>query len=514
MAETEQKSARGSVTPTARVLADQAFARAAGAPLVAGNSVRVLRNAEENYPAWLDAIKGARRSIHFESYIIHEDEAGRQFAEALAAKAREGVRVRLIYDWMGALGAASRRMWGGMRAAGVEVRCFNPPRFDSPFGWMSRDHRKLLAIDGRVAFVTGLCVGKSWVGEPEKGVEPWRDTGVEIKGPAVADVEQAFAQSWIAACGEPLPDDELVEAASIAPAGEAAMRVIASVPNTAGMYRLDHLIAALARKSLWLTDAYFVGTTPYVQALCAAARDGVDVRLLVPGSSDVPVMSALSRAGYRSLLEAGARVYEWNGSMLHAKTAVADGTWARVGSTNLNLASWIGNYELDVAVEDAAFAREMQEMFLADIEHSTEIVLTERKNRVRATARPEAPPRHRRGSKRAKAGRAALGALGVGKELGAALTDRRVLGPAEARVMVSAGLLLLALTLVAVFFPRWITIPFAVVGLWTALALFWRSYKLHATERQSQGTRAGEDARDRALRRAEQMEREKIKQAG
>jgi cardiolipin synthase len=510
MAETEQKSPRRSVVAATRVLADQAFARAAGAPLVGGNSVRVLRNAEENYPAWLEAIKGARRAIHFESYIIHEDETGREFAEALSAKAREGVRVRLIYDWMGALGAASRRMWNGMRAAGVEVRCFNPPHFDSPFGWMSRDHRKLLSIDGRVAFVTGLCVGKSWVGDREKGVEPWRDTGVEIKGPAVADVEQAFAQSWVAACGEPLPDDELTDAAAIEPAGETALRVIASVPNTAGMYRLDHLIAALARKTLWLTDAYFVGTTPYVQALCAAARDGVDVRLLVPGSSDVPVMSALSRAGYRSLLEAGVRVYEWNGSMLHAKTAVADGQWARVGSTNLNLASWIGNYELDVAVEDAAFAREMQEMFVADLEHSTEIVLTERKKSVRATAHPEAPRHHRRGSKRAKAGRAAIGALGVGKELGAALTDHRVLGPAEARVMVSAGLLLLGLTLVAVFFPRWITIPFAVVGLWTALALFWRSYKLHATERQAQG----ESERDRALRRAEQMEREKLKQAG
>jgi cardiolipin synthase len=468
----------------------------------------VLRNAEENYPAWLDAIRGARRSIHFESYIIHEDETGREFAEALSAKAREGVRVRLIYDWMGALGAASRRMWRGMRAAGVEVRCFNPPRFDSPFGWMSRDHRKLLSIDGRVAFVTGLCVGKRWVGEPEKGVEPWRDTGVEIRGPAVADVEQAFAQSWVAACGEPLPDDELIDAASIEPAGETSLRVIASVPNTAGMYRLDHLIAALARKTLWLTDAYFVGTTPYVQALCAAARDGVDVRLLVPGSSDVPVISALSCAGYRSLLEAGVRVYEWNGSMLHAKTAVADGLWARVGSTNLNLASWIGNYELDVAVEDAAFGREMQEMFLADLAHSTEIVLTARRHRVR----PETPRPRRRGSKRAKAGRAALGALGVGKELGAALTDHRVLGPAEARVMFGAGVLLVGLTLVAVCFPRWLTIPFATVGLWTALALLGRSYKLHAAEPRARAAR--EDERDRALRRAEQMEREKIKQAG
>jgi len=180
-----QASDRWSVTPNVRVLANQMFSRAAGSPLVAGNSVRLLRDAAENYPAMLDAIRGARRAVHFESYIIHEDEAGREFAEAMCAKAREGVRVRLIYDWMGALGAARGRFWRGMRAAGVEVRCFNPPRFDSPFGWMSRDHRKLLACDGEVAFVTGLCVGQRWVGYPEKRIEPWRDTGVEIRGPAV-----------------------------------------------------------------------------------------------------------------------------------------------------------------------------------------------------------------------------------------------------------------------------------------------------------------------------------------
>ena len=151
------------------------------------------------------------------------------------------------------------------------------------------------------------------------------------------------------------------------------VRVVASMPNVAGLYRLDQLIAAVARQTLWLTDAYFVGTTSYVQALRAAAVDGVDVRLLVPGSSDIPIFVSLSRAGYRPLLEAGVRVFEWNGSMLHAKTAVADGRWARVGSSNLNVSSWIGNWELDVAVEDETFAQAMQEMYLEDLTHATEI---------------------------------------------------------------------------------------------------------------------------------------------
>ena len=292
-------------------------------PSIEGNSVRLLKDARENYPAWLDAIGAAKRHIHFESYIIHEDEAGRMFADALIAKAREGVRVRLIYDWMGGFGKTSRAFWNHLRAGGVEVRCYNPPRLDSPFGWLSRDHRKMLAVDGQVGFVTGLCVGRMWVGVPEKKIEPWRDTGVEVRGPAVADIERAFAQVW-AMMGEPIPEHELINRDALAPAGDVSLRVVASVPATAGMLRLDQLVAALARNRLWLTDAYYAGTTAYVQALRAAAKDGVDVRLLVPNGTDIPILRPLSRAGYRPLLEAGVRVFEWNGTMLHAKTAVAD----------------------------------------------------------------------------------------------------------------------------------------------------------------------------------------------
>jgi cardiolipin synthase len=460
-----------------RMFADQAFSRAAGAPLISGNSVGLLKDAAENYPAWLEAINSAQHTINFESYIIHADKVGNQFADALSQKAREGVTVRLIYDWMGGLGYASGGFWQRMRDAGVTIICFNPPRFDSPFGWLTRDHRKVITVDGNVAFVNGLCVGQSWVGDPERGIEPWRDTGVVLRGPAVADVESAFAQAWEAGGGTPIPQDELPAHESLKAAGEVTLRVIASRPNTAGLYRLDHLVAALARRSLWLTDAYFAGTTTYVQSLRAAARDGVDVRLLVPGASDTPFMPSISRAGYRPLLEAGVRVFEWNGSMLHAKTAVADGQWARVGSTNLNLASWIGNWELDVAVEDHSFARQMEEMYLEDLERSTEIVLSAR-NRVRpSTPRPR---RHRKHGQRGSVGRVAAGAISISSAVGAAVTNHRVLGPAEATVMTGAGLLLLALTVLALVVPRAITIPLAIIGGWTALALLMRAYKLSA----------------------------------
>src|SRR5438105_6878545 len=459
-----------------RKLADQAFARAAGASLVGGNSIRLLKDARENHPAWLDAISSARRSIHFESYIIHDDDVGEQFADALLAKARGAVRVRVIYDWMGGVGKTSRRFWNRLRAGGVEVRCYNPPHLASPFGWLSRDHRKMLSVDGSVGFVTGLCVGRAWVGDPARGVPPWRDTGVEVRGPAVHLIEEAFREMW-ALLGEPVPVDEAATREPDVQEGDTAVRIVATVPSTAGLFRLDQLVAALARERLWLTDAYYAGMTSYVQALRAAARDGVDVRLLVPNGTDIPLLRPLSRAGYRTLLEAGARVFEWNGPMLHAKTAVADGRWARVGSTNLNIASWLGNYELDVVIEDEAFGKLMEETYLSDLENATEIVLNE-KRKVRATGEPRRPGPRIVGSGGGSASRAAAGALRIGNAVGAAFTNRRRLEPVEARLMMMTGAVLLALAVLFAFFPRVLVYPLAVLFVWIALALLMRGYKL------------------------------------
>lgn len=458
-----------------RALADQAFSRAAGAPLIEGNHVRLLRDARENYPAWLEAIRTARRHIHFESYIIHEDDTGREFADALIAKAQEGVRVRLVYDWVGGLGNTSRRFWNRLRSGGVEVRCYNPPRLDSPLGLLSRDHRKMLAVDGQVGFVTGLCIGRMWVGEPQKKLDPWRDTGVEVRGYAVADIETAFAQIW-AMLGDRLPEGELVHKEALAPAGDVALRIVASLPATAAMFRLDQLVSMLARNRLWLTDAYYAGTAAYVQALRAAATDGVDVRLLVPNGTDLPVLRPLSRAGYRPLLEAGVRVFEWNGTMLHAKTAVADGRWARVGSTNLNVASWFGNCELDAVIEDVPFALEMEEMYLEDLGNATEIVL-DNKNKLRAAGQPpHAHPVLTSGG--GSVSRAAAGAIRMGNALGAAFTNRRVLGAVEARLMIMGSSLLAVLAVVFALFPKALVYPVVVFCAWTALALLYKGYKL------------------------------------
>jgi cardiolipin synthase A/B len=460
-----------------RALAEQAFSRASGAPLVPGNSIRLLKDARDNYPAWLDAIARATRSIHFESYIIHDDAVGAQFSDALIASARDGVRVRVIYDWMGGFGKTSRRFWKRLRAGGVEVRCYNAPTLASPLGWLSRDHRKMLAVDGTVGFVSGLCVGQAWVGDASRNIPPWRDTGVEVRGPAVRQIEEAFAQMW-ALMGEPLPDDSAATVDANAPAGEIALRVVATVPNTAGLFRLGQLVAAIARERLWLTDAYYAGTPTYVQALRSAARDGVDVRLLVPSGTDIPLLRPLSKAGYRTLLEAGVRLFEWNGSMLHAKTAVADGRWARVGSTNLNPASWLGNCELDVLVEDDTFAHQMEAMYIEDLRNATEVILDER-SRVQQRAGRGDPPAVGGGG---SAGRAAAGLLRISNTVGAMVTNQRTLERVETRIMLAVAIVLVVLGVLVAIFPRLVAYPIAAVAIWIAGALFYRSYRLRREE--------------------------------
>lgn len=463
--------------PRPRLLAEQAFSRAAGAPLLAGNRLALLRDAAGHYPRWLNAIRAATHCIHFENYIIENDAIGSEFIAALAERARAGVRVRLLYDWMGNF-TSSAALFRPLLAAGGEVRVFNPFRFDRPLGWLTRDHRKSLTIDGRVGFVTGVCVSARWVGDPARGIPPWRDTGLEVEGPAVADIVAAFAQAW-ATCGAALPADECPAAGELQPAGDVALRVIASTPYTSGLYRLDQLIAGVAHETLWLSDAYFVGTPAYVQALNAAAQDGVDVRLLVPSSTDLPLVSPLSRSGYRPLLAAGVRVFEWNGSMMHAKTAVADGRWARVGSSNLNLASWISNYELDVAVEDAGFAEAMEQMYLQDLENATEIVLAGTQVKPRQPHYRRRPPRAYR-----EKGSGVTTAMRLGNTVASALSQPRVLGAVEAGLTALFGLLLLALAMVALWWPRLLAWPVAAFSLWLAACLLWRAWQLHRREQR------------------------------
>jgi cardiolipin synthase len=459
-----------------QMLASQALSRVTGASAVPGNSLTLLKNGAENYPAWLEAIQSAESSVQFENYIIYNDATGRTFVDLLAERARAGVRIHFLYDWLGCFRKTSRQMLRTLAQAGVQIRCFNPPGFESPLGWLSRNHRKTLMVDGRIGFVSGLCIGDAWMGDPTGKRKPWRDTGVMIEGPVLNDLEAAFRHSWNAAG----PALERLEASiprhTRPTTGDVSIRLIEGQPSEMGVYRLDLLIAAGVQDRLWLTDAYFVGTTAYIQALGEAARDGVDVRLLVPGISDIPITQALSRASYRPLLEAGVRIFEWNGPMLHAKTAVADGHWARVGSTNLNIASWIGNWELDVAIEDSAFAEAMESMYLEDLNQSTEVVLDVKHRPQSVTVTPRSPGARRQ--KKQSTARMAAGGLGIGNTVGAALTNRRAVGRAEAGVLAGAGAILLTLAILAAFFPRLIAVPITLLALLVGGGLLVRAWKL------------------------------------
>jgi cardiolipin synthase A/B len=471
---------------------DRAFSRIADSELRHGNAVRLLRDASENYPAWLEAIRSARSVIHFENFIVADDGTGQAFAEALIERAAAGVTVRVLYDWLGSTSRALPGFWNRLRRAGIEVRVFNPPRLTAPL-WIRRNHRKLITVDHRIGFVSGLCVSDSWRGKDAAG--PWRDTGVAVEGPVVADLDHAFAESW-AIAGEPLPPDERPDPHAIPEAGTVPVRVICGRPGVFRTYRLDQFIAAMAQRTLWITDAYFVATTSYAQALAEAARDGVDVRLLAPGSTDVPALQPIIRAGYRSLIESGIRVFEWNGSMLHAKTAVTDGRWSRVGSTNLNLASWATNWELDVVVEDAEFAASMEAMYLEDLAGATEIVPG------RTTLRRQAAnlrPRHGRLRTHKRAfGRFAIGAIALGNTVSKVVGGSRSLTATEAKSVAVIGAVLVALAAIVSVFPVLVIAPLAITLVWFGLALLARALKLYRRVRRARRQRAHGRARPMA----------------
>src|SRR5262245_4180562 len=248
------------------------LSRTAGAPLRRGNHLQVLVDSEANYPAWLEAIASARRTIHLEMYIVHNDSTGRQFRDALMERVKSGVNVRVLYDWFGSLRFSSFRFWAPLVAAGAEVRVVNAPSFENLLGLFSRDHRKLLTVDGRVAFVSGLCIGDDWVGDPSRNLAPWRDTGVSIEGPAVKDAEDAFASVW-GTWGSPLtevPSAEHNNEGDID--GDVDLRIITTSPDRPTLYRLELAMLGVARERIWLTDAYFMGTSTYIESLAAAAE--------------------------------------------------------------------------------------------------------------------------------------------------------------------------------------------------------------------------------------------------
>jgi cardiolipin synthase len=421
-----------------------ALDRATATRPIGGNLLQHYADSPRALDAMLALVEGATRWVHFENYIIRDDRTGTRFATALAERARAGVRVRVLYDALGSLGT-SRRFWRTLREAGAEVRAFRPLFSSRLLELVSRDHRKLAVADGVRAMVGGMCIGDEWAGDPERSRLPWRDSMVMVHGPAAVAFDRAFARVWERS-GGPLPPDELE--ADPAEAGSCTVRAIAGVPGRARMYRALELLAASARDRLWITDAYLIAPRLLLATFLDAGRSGVDVRLLVPGTSDLPVLRDATRAGYRDLLRAGVRIFEWRGAMLHAKTLLVDHRWSRVGSSNLNLSSLVGNFELDLLVESETLAAELGHQFLRDLSSSREIVLKARRRPLPArlvgapameTPAPPAPAHWRSGYE--------VGATAV-------VTLRRLLGGARRSLAGAATVLLVLAAGLLLTFPR------------------------------------------------------------
>ncbi|HEX6709293.1 MAG TPA: phospholipase D-like domain-containing protein [Rubrobacter sp.] len=441
---------------------DRALARASDAPLREGNRLEILRNGPDTYEDWLAAISRAQRWVHLDNYIFKDDEVGKRFAEALISKAEEGVSVRVLYDWFGCLDVR-RSFWRRMREAGVEVRVVNPPTLGGPLGTIRRDHRKLLAVDGEYASTGGVCISEGWlVTSPETGL-PYRDTAVGVRGPAVAEVERAFAGLWRVAGGS-LPEAERPDPGSMQRAGEAAARVVVQEPRRMRTLRMLQLLTAGVQRRLWITDAYFLSMAILTQSLMSVARDGVDVRVLVPATNDLPWIGALSRTGYRQFLESGIRIFEYGGPMIHAKTLVADGWWSKVGSTNLNFSSLVANWEIDLVAEDTGFASQMEALFEEDLSHAREVLL------AGSAAHPRVRPERRiqTSDREARRGVVGSGSGGSATVLRVGTTALQKSGyPLETHeqaLAAAASGALLGVSALSLRFPRLLAWPLAAAG--------------------------------------------------
>jgi cardiolipin synthase len=454
---------------------------------VGGNAVRLQVEGPGTFDAWLDAIDGAERFVHFENYIVRDDRVGRAFRDALTAKARQGVPVRVLHDWVGCW-ATRRGYWKPFREAGVEVRAFNPPSLKDPFGLLQRDHRKLVCVDGRVAYVGGFCVGEEWAGG--KGAPPWRDTGVEIRGPAATVAARAFETIWTRV-GAPVDAEVRARRVRTVREGTTPVWIIQGIPWRSRVYRATQLVAASAKSRIWITDPYFVAPRPVAEALAAAAMDGVDVRILVPGHNNWPWVGSLSRGGYRFLLRAGVRIFEWQGPMIHAKTAVADSIWCRVGSSNLNAASLLGNWEIDVGILDRSLAEQLEATFLADLTLGVEIVLPRRVRQVRGLVLPDTqaageaprqtslePPErlqdrleHWRSPAAGRVGWRVADLVRAGSALGDAIAGHRTLGREDRAVLSTVSVGMLVAALLAAVFPRIVGWAFALLLGWLGIVV-------------------------------------------
>jgi cardiolipin synthase len=342
-----------------------------GAPILGGNEVQVFFRGEDAFAAMREAVTSARREILLESYIYKDDAAGRDFLEELSVAARRGVEVRVLADALGSFSTRSA-FWQEMKRRGIQVRLFHP-LFSHLWYQPFRDHRKILVVDRRVAFTGGMNIGEEYGSTSASRGETWRDTHVRVIGPAAWEMAVVFSEGWVHAGGEPLELQPL--AADDAEAPGTRILVLDSRPHRGAAESASALAAIVgaARRNVWITNAYFAPGWAAVRVLGEAAQRGLDVRLLLPGRTDVPIVRRAAHGYYERLLAKGVRIFEYQTSILHAKSLVTDGYVSVVGSTNLDFRSFLFNAECDLAMLDERVALHLEEAFEEDLRSAVEI---------------------------------------------------------------------------------------------------------------------------------------------
>jgi cardiolipin synthase A/B len=347
-----------------------------GPQLLEGNRVTTLVNGDQIFPAMLEAIRGAQRTITLETYIYWSGDVERQFTAALSERARAGVKVHLILDWLGSF-KAEDDVIDSLKAAGVDVQLYNAPRWYTLARFNNRTHRKLLIVDGRVGFTGGVGIADEWAGNAQDP-DHWRDTQFKVEGPAVAQMQSAFVENWIDITGDVLHGEAYFP--PLEPAGKALAQVFVSSPGGgAEVMQLMYMLSiAAAKKSIRLSASYFIPDDVGIKTFVDALKRGVKVQIILPGPyQDVKIVGAASKDEWGELLRHGAEIYEYQPTMFHTKVVVVDDLWTSVGSTNFNSRSFSVDDEANLNVYDAEFAAINTRIFEDDLKKSRRYTLEE-----------------------------------------------------------------------------------------------------------------------------------------
>jgi cardiolipin synthase len=353
-------------------------AEALGNELVDGNSARLVLNGDHTFTAMTRDIRAAKKSVNLEVYIFQPDRVGRQFADAMIAAAKNGVEVRLLVD---AWGSKFKELKKEFDAAGVIAREYRPLRLFALHKIGKRTHRKILVVDGRIAYTGGFGIDERWLGDA-RNTKEWRDTQVRAEGPVAAQMQAIFGENWTYTTGEILAGEKFYP--KIEPAGKMLAHAIkASLGDSTSLSKMLYFVAIeSAAKSVLIQNAYFLPDKQVRQALAAAVKRGVDVQVMVPGRHiDIPMVRAASWKKYGELLQAGVRIWEFTPTMLHNKTMVVDGLYSTIGTINISQRSMSKNAEDSLSVYDRAFGREMEAMFEKDRARCEEVTYERWKKR-------------------------------------------------------------------------------------------------------------------------------------